>query len=66
MDDPAIAEADHRSRALAPSRRINTISRTAARITAGVVSLILADDGHPSTDRRSQSSWQTSPAAAAT
>jgi len=42
MDDPAIAAADH-LHALSALGRINAISRTAARLAEGVVSLVAAD-----------------------
>jgi SAM-dependent methyltransferase len=42
MDDPGIAAADH-LHALSALGRINTISRTAARLAEGVVSLLPAD-----------------------
>lgn len=43
MDDPAIAAADH-LHALAALGRINAISRTAARLAAGIRELLAADD----------------------
>ncbi len=46
MDDPAIAEADH-LRALVALGRINTLSLTAARLAAGVVTLAGGQGNRP-------------------